>query len=29
VVNGKYLILTKSMASIDGMVETIVELSKK
>ena len=29
VVNGKYLILTKSIASIDGMVETIVELSKK
>jgi thiol:disulfide interchange protein DsbA len=29
VVNGKYLILTKSIQSIDSMVETIVELSKK
>ena len=29
VVNGKYLILTKSIASIDGMVQTIVELSNK
>ncbi len=29
VVNGKYLILTKSIASIDGMVQTIVELSSK
>ncbi|WP_258443692.1 thiol:disulfide interchange protein DsbA/DsbL [Helicobacter sp. 16-1353] len=29
VVNGKYLILTKSIRSIDGMVETIKELSVK
>lgn len=29
VVNGKYLILTKSIASIDGMVQTVVELSQK
>lgn len=29
VVNGKYLILTKSIASIDGMVKTVVELSQK
>lgn len=29
VVNGKYLILTKSITSVDGMVQTIVELSNK
>lgn len=29
VVNGKYLILTKSITSVDGMVDLIVELSKK
>ena len=29
VVNGKYLILTKSIASVDGMQELIAELAKK